>query len=41
MNWTTATMEWDDNQTQLRDVDVIGLSVWGDHNYCILITAGY
>ena len=30
MNWTTATMEWEDNQTQLRDVNANELVVrWG------------
>ena len=31
MNWTTATMEWDDNQTQLRDVNANELVVRGGH----------
>ena len=31
MNWTTATMEWDDNQTQLRDVNANELIVRGGH----------
>ena len=31
MNWTTATMEWDDNQTQLRDVNANELVVLGGH----------
>ena len=31
MNWTKATMEWDDNQTQLWDVDANELVVWGGH----------
>ena len=26
-----ATMEWDDNQTQLWDVDANELIVWGGH----------
>ena len=30
-----------DNQAQIRDINVNGLSVWGDHNYCKLITVGY
>ena len=31
MNWTKVTMEWDDNQTQLRDVNANELVVWGGH----------
>ena len=31
MNWTTATIEWDDNQTQIRDVNVNELVVQGGH----------
>ena len=31
MNWTKATMEWDDNQTQLRDVNANKLVVQGGH----------
>ena len=41
MNWTTNSIGLNDNQAQIRDVDVNGLSVRGDHNYCILITVGY
>ena len=29
MNWTTATIEWDDNQTQIRDVNANKLVVRG------------
>ena len=31
MNWTTATMEWNDNQTQLKDVNANELVVWRGH----------
>ena len=31
MNWTTATMEWDENQAQLRDVNANKLVVRGGH----------
>ena len=41
MNWTTASIGSKDNQSQIRDIDVYGLSVQGGHNYCILITVGY
>ena len=29
MNWTTATIELDDNQTQIRDINVNELAVQG------------
>ena len=30
MNWTTTTIELDDNQTQIRDINVNELAVrWG------------
>ena len=41
MNWTTASIGLNDNQAQIKDIDVSGLSVRGGHNYCILITVGY
>ena len=41
MNWTTANIGLKDNQAQIRDIDVNGLSVREYHNYCILITVGY
>ena len=41
MNWTTASIGLNNNQAQIRDIDVSGLSVQGGHNYCILITVGY
>ena len=31
MNWTTTTMEWDDNQTKLRDVNANELVVREGH----------
>ena len=34
MSWTTASIELNDNQTQIRGFDVSGLSVWGGHT-CI------
>ena len=40
MNWTT-TIGLNDNQAQIRDIDVIGLLVRGGHNYYILITVGH
>ena len=33
MGWTTATIELDDNQTQIRDVNVSELAVRGGHFY--------
>ena len=41
MNWTTTSIGLKDNQAQIRDIDVHGLSVQGNHNSCILITVGY
>ena len=41
MNWTTASIGSKDNQAQIRDIDVCGLSVREGHNYCILITVEY
>ena len=41
MNWTTASIGLNDNQAQIRDIDINRLSVQGSHNYCILITVGY
>ena len=41
MNWTTASIGLNDSQAQIRDADINGLSVQGDHNYRILITVGY
>ena len=41
MNWTIASIGLNDNQVQIRDIDVSGLSVWGGHNYYILITVGH
>ena len=31
MNWTTATIEWNNNQTQIRDINVNELVVRGGH----------
>ena len=31
MNWTTTTIEWDDNQTQIRGVNANELVVRGGH----------
>ena len=31
MSWTTATIELDNNQTQIRDVNVNELAVWKCH----------
>ena len=31
MNWTTTTIEWDDNQIQIRDINVNELAVWKCH----------
>ena len=33
MGWTTATIELDDNQTQIKDVNVNELAVRGGHFY--------
>ena len=34
MSWTTASAELNDNQTQIRDSDINGISIWGCHT-CI------
>ena len=31
MNWTTTTIEWDDNQIEIRDINVNELIVRGGH----------
>ena len=41
MSWTTASIKLNDNQAQIRDIDVNGLLVREGHNYCIVITVGY
>ena len=33
MSWTTASTELNDNQIQIRDSDVNGLLVRGDHTF--------
>ena len=33
MSWTTASIELNDNQTQIRGSDINGLSVRGGHTY--------
>ena len=33
MSWTTASIELNNNQTQIRGFDVSGLSVRGGHPY--------
>ena len=33
MNWTTASTELNDNQTQIRGSNINGLSVQGGHTY--------
>ena len=33
MSWTTASIELNDNQTQIRGIDINGLLVQGGHNY--------
>ena len=41
MNWTTASIELNGNQSQIKGIDVNGLSIRGGHDYYILITVGY
>ena len=33
MSWTTASIKLNDNQAQIRDTDINGLSVREGHNY--------
>ena len=33
MSWTTDSTELNDNQTQVRDLDINGLTVWGGHTF--------
>ena len=33
MSWTTTSTELNDNQTQIRDFEINGLSVWEGHTY--------
>ena len=41
MNCTTASIGLNDNQAQIRDIEINELSVRRGRNYCILITVGY
>ena len=41
MSWITASIGLNDNQTQIKCIDVNRISVRGGHSYCILITVGY
>ena len=33
MSWTTTSIELNDNQTQIKGIDINWLSVRGGHNY--------
>ena len=41
MNWTTASMELDDNQAQIRGTNMNKLTVWWDILSYESITVGY